>query len=122
MRQENTKFFMECNLAGTKYHEFFEVMNDIKVGETLELEAEPDNQHDHNAVAVFYCKKNENENIYYKIGYIPRTQNEKIANILNMGWNIFTARIAKINLDDDNYENKVRLIIRIKRNTEEKTN
>lgn len=118
MRTENSKFYKECHLAGAKYHELFEVINEIKVGDSVELEPEPDNKFDPNAVAVIYNKTLADgaSSISYMIGYIPSSENQEIANILNMGWNIFSAKISMVSPDEANYEQKVRLVIRIKKN------
>ena len=50
------------------------------------------------------------------LGYLPRTSNTEIAQLLEMGWaTIFECRISKIN-EDAHYENQIRLTIRIKQN------
>lgn len=52
----------------------------------------------------------------YLLGYLPRTSNTEIAQLLEMGWaSIFECRISKIN-EDAHYENQIRLTIRIKQN------
>jgi len=106
-------YFMDCHLAGRMYHDADEVWDDLKVGTILKLEREKDNRYDVNAVAVVYEKDGE----AYKIGYIPRGENETLANFLEMGWNnIFECRICKIN-EEAHPENQVHLTIKIKRNT-----
>ena len=76
------KFFMDCHLAGRKYHDADEVWDKLKVGTVLHLELEPNNPHDPYAVAVGYYDEEQDE--MYRIGYIPREDNEAIANILEM--------------------------------------
>ena len=113
------KYFMDCNLAGRKYHDADEVRGELKVGTTLRLEHDKENRHDDNAVAVIYerkNKKNETEDEFL-IGYIPRGENKTIADLLEMGWtDIFECRINKIN-PDVHPEDQVHLTIKIKRNT-----
>ena len=105
-------FFMDCHLAGRKYHDADEVWDELKVGTTLKLERDKENRIDPYAVMVVFEKDGEE----YKLGYIPRGENETIANILEMGWNeIFECRISKIN-PDAHPENQVHLTIKIKRN------
>ena len=104
-------YLMDCHLAGRMYHDADEVWNDLKVGTILKLERDKDNRHDVNAVMVVYEKDGEE----YKIGYIPRGENETLANLLEMGWNnIFECRICKIN-EEAHPERQVHLTIKIKR-------
>lgn len=108
------KFFMDCHLAGRKYHDADEVWEELKIGTLLQLQRDKDNRKDSNAVAVLYNKEGEEEP--YCIGYIPREDNETIASILEMGWtDIFECRISKIN-PDAHSEYQVHLTIKIKKN------
>ena len=111
-------YFMDCHLAGRKYHDADEVWEELKVGTTLRLERDKENRHDVNAVAVVYERKSEKGEVVdeFLIGYIPREKNEMIANFLEMGWNdVFECRINS--LDPEAYpEEQIYLTIRIKRN------
>ena len=117
MVAKKKKYWMDCHLAGRKYHDADEVWGELKVGTVLRLEHDKENRYDPNAVAVIFerrGKKNEVEDEFL-IGYIPRTENEMIANILEMGWNdIFECRISKLN-PDAHPEAQVFLTIKIKR-------
>lgn len=107
------KYFMDCHLAGRKYHEADEVWDKLKVGTVLQLQRDLDNRHDTDAVAVMYHNEDDGEN--YCIGYVPREDNEIIASILEMGWtDIFECRINRIN-EEAHPENQVHLTIKIKR-------
>lgn len=107
-------YFMDCHLAGRLYHDADEVWNDLKVGTILKLERDLENRYDMNAVMVVYEKDGEE----FKIGYIPRGENETLAKFLEMGWNnIFECRICKIN-EDAHPEMQINLTIKIKRNTD----
>lgn len=123
-RNQNSKvmkkkklFFKECHLAGRQYHDANEVWEELKVGTLLELQRDQENPYDKNAVAVVYSKMADNsEKEEYLLGYLPRTSNTEIAQLLEMGWaSIFECRISKIN-EDAHYENQIRLTIRIKQN------
>ena len=106
-------YFMDCHLAGRKYHDADEVWEQLKVGTVLMLERDKENRTDANAVMVVYRNQNGEE---YKLGYIPRSDNETIASLLEMGWtDIFECRISKLN-PDAHPENQIQLTIRIIRN------
>jgi HIRAN domain. len=107
------KYFMDCHLAGRKYHDADEVWDELKIGTLLKLQRDLDNRYDPDAVAVMYKKEGEEEP--YRIGYIPREENKTIADILEMGWtDIFECRISKI-IPDAHPEHQVHLTIKIKR-------
>lgn len=111
-------FFMECHLAGRQYWDADDVWDELHVGTCLELKRDLDNRHDMNAVAVVYDKTDENtgEKEEFMLGYIPKDENETIAQLLEMGWeNIFECRISKLN-PEAHYENQIRLTIKIRRN------
>lgn len=108
------KFFMDCHLAGRRYHDADEVWDKLKVGTVLQLVLDTDNRHDPNAVAVVYNDKEMDDD--FRIGYIPRCHNETIASFLEMGWNdTFECRISKKD-EEAHPENQIRLTIKIKRN------
>lgn len=107
------KFFMDCHLAGRKYHEADEVWDKLKVGTILQLVRDLDNRYDEDAVAVVYNDKEQNED--FVIGYLPREENETIACLLEMGWtDVFECRICKIN-PDTHPEQQIYLTIKVKR-------
>ena len=110
-------YFMDCHLAGRKYHDADEVWDELKVGTQLRLVRDKDNRHDPYAVAVVYDREDEEGNAEdFCIGYIPRTDNETLANFLEMGWlDVFECRISKLN-PEANSEYQVYLNIKIKRN------
>ena len=108
------KFFMDCHLAGRKYHDADEVWDKLKVGTLLKLERDLHNPYDAEAVAVVFHNSEDGDDYY--IGYIPCTHNETLAKFLEMGWtDIFECRISKIN-PDAHPEYQIHLVIKIKRN------
>ena len=111
------KFFMDCHLAGRKYHDADEVWEKLKVGTLLRLERDLENRYDPEAVAVMYDDKEMVDS--FCIGYIPREDNETIAGILEMGWtDMFECRISKLN-PDAHPEHQVHLTIKILRKNQE---
>ncbi len=113
-------FYMDCHLAGRKFHDVDLVWDYLHVGQQLRLEREVDNLYDAKAVQVIYNKDGED----YLLGYIPRSDNHQLAPFLDMGWDeLFDCRISGIT-PDTHPENQVRLTISIRRKKEEseKTN
>lgn len=108
-------YFMDCHLAGRKYHDADEVWTELKVGTSLKLVRDMDNRYDINAVAVVYDNGDE-----YLLGYIPKEKNTTIAQLLEMGWtDIFSCTISKIN-EEAHSENQIQLTIRMKKNESNK--
>ena len=94
--------YKSFKIAGIAYYEALFVIEELKIGARLRLEAE-ENKHDEHAVAIYYNER--------KLGYIPRMYNYSIGRILRAGWNIFDAYVQKI--DRDNLEiEEVALFVR----------
>ena len=107
----NKLFFMDCHLAGRKYHDADEVWDYLRVGTRVRLERDLENRFDPNAVAVMLDKDGE----AYCLGYLPRGENETVAALLEMGWNgIFECRISRLD-PDAHPEHQVHLTLRIVR-------
>lgn len=113
-------FFMECRVAGRKYHDADEVWEQLKVGTKLTLVRDRDNHYDPQAVAIVYDDPaaNGEESGRYVLGYVPRLENEVLAKFCDMGWvSIFDCRICKI-MPEAHYEEQLHVCIRIKRNSQ----
>ena len=111
------KYFMDCHLAGRKYHDADEVWDELKVGIVLKLVYDKENRTDPNAVAVVYERRDKKGVVEeeFCLGYIPRGENETIANFLEMGWSdVFESRISKLNADV-HPEQQIHLTIWIKK-------
>jgi hypothetical protein len=74
-------------LAGFRYHAASQVWPELRVGDRLGLEREPDNPHDANAIAVTWRGR--------KLGYVPRRDNAILAWGLDRGEPL-QARISRI--------------------------
>ena len=68
---------LESKVAGTMFYQPEEFEPLLKENSLLKMQREPENPHDKFAVALLF------ENA--KIGYIPRTQNEVIARLMDAG-------------------------------------
>ena len=74
-------------LAGFNYHQAPEVWRDMRVGDELALEREPDNVHDGRAISVQWRGR--------KLGYVPRAQNAALAWAMDRGENL-EARVSRL--------------------------
>lgn len=65
----------EFYVAGVKFHELRKCVDDLEVGDILQLEQEPDNKYDINAVKIlspkFYAGEGGVEETRYMLGYVP---------------------------------------------------
>ncbi len=76
-------------LAGFRHYEAPNLWTDIRPGDALTLVREPGNPHDGNAVRVEWRT--------FKLGYVPRAQNETVARQLDQGANLM-ARVSKVQM------------------------
>jgi hypothetical protein len=74
-------------LAGFRHYEAPNLWGEVRPGDALTLVREPGNPHDRNAVRVEWRS--------FKLGYVPRTQNEGVARLLDGGTRL-VARISKV--------------------------
>ncbi len=74
-------------LAGFRHYEAPNLWQEVRVGDELALVREPDNAHDRNAVRVEWRG--------FKLGYVPRAENEAVARQLDRGTRL-VARISRI--------------------------
>ena len=79
-------------LAGSQYYAAARLWPQLRPGDHLTLEREPDNRHDRNAVRVDWNGQ--------PIGYVPRAENRAVARALDAGEPL-EARIAHLR-DDPN--------------------
>jgi hypothetical protein len=64
-------------LAGFRYHDAAAVWTELKVGDPLELQREPLNEHDASAIGVSWRGR--------KLGYVPRRANAALASAMDQG-------------------------------------
>lgn len=81
---------LRCPLAGIHYSDAKSVMNMLTPGRSLRIVRELGNEHDFNAVAVYFSNT--------KIGYVPRKNNERLAKLMDEdhSWRP-EASISKVN-------------------------
>lgn len=74
-------------LAGFRHYEAPHLWRELRTGDRLTLVREPDNPHDRNAVRVEWRS--------FKLGYVPRAQNEAVARLLDRG-TLLEARVSRV--------------------------
>jgi hypothetical protein len=74
-------------LAGFRYHAAAELWDRLRVGDPLELQREPGNPHDAQAIGVSWKG--------HKLGYVPRRDNGALAWALDRGERL-QARISRL--------------------------
>ena len=74
-------------LTGFRHYEAPALWGEVKPGDELTLVREPNNAHDRNAVRVEWRS--------FKLGYVPRAQNEAVARQLDRGTPLL-ARVSRV--------------------------
>ncbi|MBR3565980.1 MAG: HIRAN domain-containing protein [Paludibacteraceae bacterium] len=114
--QAKKLFFQSSHIAGRKYHDADLVFDQLKVGCQLQLVHDIDNRHDPYAVAIIF-KDEEGED--YLLGYLPRGENQQIADFLDMGWEeLFDCRLSVKDSECRNPEQQLFVTIRINKRKE----
>lgn len=78
-------------LAGSQYHALADVVEQIRVGDPLSLQREPDNPHDTNAIRVLWHDQ--------MLGYVPRRENKAVARAMDRGTPLI-ARVVALRPDE----------------------
>ena len=83
------------SVAGSQFYDGDSIINDLKVGDLLELLTEPNNPFDKFAVIIKYQDK--------QIGYIPRSDNRYIARMVEQGMQL-DCEILSLQPDEDPWQ------------------
>ena len=83
------------SVAGSQFYDGDSIINDLKVGDLLELVTEPNNPFDKFAVIIKYQDK--------QIGYIPRSDNRYITRMLEQGMQL-DCEILSLQPDEDPWQ------------------
>lgn len=75
-------YLFRTSIAGTQYYSAKDNIENIKEKDFLIFQREPENPHDRRAIAVMDLNGN-------KFGYIPRSENKIISNLMDAGKNIY---------------------------------
>lgn len=93
--------YKECQIAGITFHDLNDIWDELYEGAELALVRQKNNPHDPNAVAVAladdYDGNPDDFDFNYILGYIPRTANEYLATMFDLGWdNLFESELSRI--------------------------
>lgn len=90
VRKKRT-LYKECQIAGITFHDLSDVWDELYVGAELALIRQKDNEHDEYAIAVALADDYDGDpddfDFNLILGYVPRTENEELAKMMDMGWN-----------------------------------
>lgn len=101
------KHFLTTNIAAFTYCDGIDVISELKPGVTVTLKVESDNPYDPDAVAVYFGET--------KIGYIPKTVNSDISQLLYFGHDVFDAKISTVK-PESHPEDQYHIVVRVKDN------
>jgi hypothetical protein len=85
----------ESPIAGFQFHQGDAIWSLLTEGAALKLVREPKNEHDPDAVAVYFQDE--------MLGYVPRAENSAIAGMMDRG-EALEASISKLVVNDDPWE------------------
>ena len=99
--KDRSVLIQESPIAGFQFHRGDAIWSSLDVGEELALVRESSNNHDPDAVAVYFHEQ--------KLGYVPRGDNRAIAQMLDSGESL-EARISKLLVEENPWE-RIRITI-----------
>ncbi len=105
MKQQST-YFLHCYIAGLQYYEVLEVWKKLEIGQIVQLIPEPQNRYDEYAVIVAFKGK--------KLGYLPRSQNKAVSQILLAGHDAYEARVQSLYTQNPMYE-RIEICLKVKK-------
>lgn len=100
--QPNRKLLLRCPIAGIMFHSINDIWDELHEGVKLAIIRHRDNKYDENAVAEAlagdYDGDPDDFDFRFILGYIPRSDNEGLAAMLDMGWeDAIEAEICELN-------------------------
>lgn len=105
---ELSRHLIDFHIAGFAYFDGLDVIEDLKLGQLVQLVKEEGNPHDANAIAIFYKE--------HKIGYVPANKNDLLGTLLYYGHgDILEAKIQMVSLEA-HPERQFRVVVRVKDN------
>lgn len=106
IKYEPGRHIIDFHLAGFAYYDGLDVIEELILGQVVQLVKEEGNPHDADAVAIFYND--------VKIGYVPANSNHLLAQLLYYGHgDILEAQIQTADLTS-HPERQFRVVVKLK--------
>lgn len=101
-KEKRRVLYKECQIAGITFHDLREVWDELYEGVELVLVREKDNKYDKYAIAVAladdYNGNPDEFDFDYILGYVPRTENQHLATMMDLGWSdAFECELSQVN-------------------------
>ncbi len=101
-KEKRRVLYKECQIAGITFHDLRDVWDELYEGAELALVREKDNQHDKYAIAVALADDYDGDpddfDFDFILGYVPRTENKHLANMMDLGWSdAFECELSQVN-------------------------
>ncbi len=101
-KEKKRVLYKECQIAGITFHDLKEVWDELYEGAELALVRQKDNKYDKYAIAVAladdYDGDSDNFDFDFILGYVPRTENQHLATMMDLGWTeAFECELSQVN-------------------------
>ena len=101
-KEKRRVLYKECQIAGITFHDLRDVWDELYEGAELALVREKDNKHDKYAIAVALADDYDGDpddfDFDFILGYVPRSENEHLATMLDLGWaEAFECELSRVN-------------------------
>lgn len=105
LKEKRRIFYKECQIVGITFHDLRDIWDELYEGTKLAMVRHKENKYDKYAVAVAladdYDGNPDDFDFDFILGYIPRAENEYLANMLDLGWaDAFECELSQINGSD----------------------
>ncbi len=128
--EKNRVLYKECKIAGISFHDLKDTWNKLYKGAKLALIRDKENKHDKYAIAVAladdYDGNPDNFDFDCILGYVPRTENQHIATMMDLGWeDAFECELSQVigsNPFKGSLSMKIYMVSREKKKVEDTSN
>lgn len=101
-KEKKRVLYKECQIAGITFHDLKEVWDELYEGAELALVRQKDNKYDKYAIAVAIADDYDGDpddfDFDYILGYVPRTENQHLATMMDLGWaDAFECELSQVN-------------------------
>lgn len=108
--QYHRVFLLQCFIRGFRFYDGPKLLEQMKVGAMIELQREPKNKHDNEAIALYFNGT--------KIGYVPKEENSLFSKLMDSELLDLQAEITHLEPSAKAWENVAIVIYALKESTE----